>query len=228
MSKRQPWNWDETVLVLEAHLSGAVPTEKDQRVVDLTELLPHSSGSVRALLRNFHFLDREKTSGAPNVSKTTQRVWDEFSNDRPRLRSVATVLRQQAQEMRGSSRSQDPESMNDVTEAPEGKIATRFHMVRERNPGLVKRKKQRELKRTGRLVCEACRFDFAERYGERGKEFIECHHTKPLSDLKRGAETRLNDLALLCSNCHRMIHVRRPWLEVADLKMLIDRRAPSS
>ena len=221
MSTRQQWNWDETVLVLEAHLSGAVPTEKDQRVVDLTELLPHSSGSVCALLRNFHSLDPEKTSGAPHVSKTTQCVWDDFSNDPPRLRSVATVLRQQAQEMGGSSWSQDPELMNDVAEAPEGKIATRFHIVRERNPGLVKRKKQRELKRTGRLVCEACGFDFAERYGERGKEFIECHHTKPLSDLKHKTKTHLNDLALLCSNCHRMVHVRQPWLSMKDLVRLL-------
>ncbi len=228
MSNGQPWNWDEIVLVLEAHLSGAVPTEKDQRVVELTQLLPHSSGSIRALLRNFHSLDPEKTSGAPHGSRTTKQVWDEFSNDRPRLGSVAATLRKEAKEMRGSGGSLDTELIDDVAEAPEGRIATRVHMVRERNQGLVKRKKQRELKKTGRLVCEVCRFDFAERYGERGKEFIECHHTKPLSDLKRETKIPLRDLALLCSNCHRMIHVRRPWLEVADLIKLINSPHPSS
>jgi hypothetical protein len=33
-------------------------------------------------------------------------------------------------------------------------------------------------------TSEVCHFDFAGRYGDRGKGFIECHHTKPLSDIR--------------------------------------------
>ncbi len=59
--------------------------------------------------------------------------------------------------------------------------------------------------------------DFGERYGQRGEGFIECHHTKPLASPGQTV-TRLDDLALLCSNCHRMVHLRRPMLSVEDLR----------
>ena len=71
------------------------------------------------------------------------------------------------------------------------------------------------------LLCEACGFDFEQVYGEHGKGFIECHHTKPVSELKAGEKTKLSDLALVCSNCHRMIHRRRPWLSVSELGELL-------
>ena len=112
-----------------------------------------------------------------------------------------------------------------TAEAPEGKIRTRSHIVRERNRKLVQRKKENVLRKTGRLVCAACEFDFAEKYGERGEGFIECHHTKPLSDLEPGSKTHLKDLVLLCSNCHSMIHAKRPWLEMKDLASLINQNA---
>ncbi|MBN4084034.1 HNH endonuclease [bacterium AH-315-A03] len=33
--------------------------------------------------------------------------------------------------------------------------------------------------------------------------------------------TRLSDLALVCSNCHRMIHRRSPWPTPIELGLLI-------
>jgi len=47
--------------------------------------------------------------------------------------------------------------------------------------------------------------------------------TVALSSLDGEAKTRLDDLALLCSNCHRMVHVRRPWLSMAELKQIVGR-----
>jgi hypothetical protein len=84
-------------------------------------------------------------------------------------------------------------------------------------PRVVRAKKDVVLKATGRLACEACDLDFAERYGELGEGFIECHHTVPLG---RGSErvTSLSDLALLCPNCHRMIHRPARVLTVAELR----------
>lgn len=60
----------------------------------------------------------------------------------------------------------------------------------------------------GRLRCEVpgCGFDFARVYGALGAGFAEVHHLKPLSHLRRGQITTLNDLAIVCANCHRMIH----------------------
>jgi 5-methylcytosine-specific restriction protein A len=39
---------------------------------------------------------------------------------------------------------------------------------------------------------------------------------------KGGQKARsVNDLALLCSNCHRMIHAKPPWPTPAELRDLI-------
>lgn len=77
------------------------------------------------------------------------------------------------------------------------------------------------LKDTGALRCEACGFDFEEAYGEVGKGFAECHHTRPVSELRPDQGTRLADLAILCANCHRMLHRRRPWLSAEGLAALV-------
>ena len=110
---------------------------------------------------------------------------------------------------------------DDEEEGEEGQILTRTHRYRERNTKLVARKKQRVLRDKGKLSCEVCGFDFSAAYGERGDGFIECHHTKPVSKLKDGETTKINDLALVCSNCHRMIHRRKPWLSVEGVKDLL-------
>jgi predicted HNH restriction endonuclease len=39
--------------------------------------------------------------------------------------------------------------------------------------------------------------------------------------LRAGSKTRAADIALVCSNCHRMLHRRRPWLTMSDLKTLL-------
>ena len=92
---------------------------------------------------------------------------------------------------------------------------------RERDRKLVERKKAQVLLAKGHLTCEVCDFDFGERYGDRGRGYIEAHHIRPLHTLKPGTKTKLEDLALLCANCHRMAHAKRPWLGIAELKVLV-------
>lgn len=106
-------------------------------------------------------------------------------------------------------------------EATEGRLLTIQHRRRERDRKIVQQKKAKVLKEKGRLSCEACTFDFAELYRERGDGFIECHHEVPLHAMEPGAKTKLNDLRLLCANCHRMIHVKRPWLRTDELRNII-------
>jgi len=58
------------------------------------------------------------------------------------------------------------------------------------------------------LSCNVCGFNFEETYGERGKDYIEVHHVKPISSFE-GNEQDIDpniDLITLCSNCHRMVH----------------------
>ena len=79
------------------------------------------------------------------------------------------------------------------------------------------------LKHTGRLACEICGFTFGAAYGPRGVDFIECHHVTPLSEIEIGRKTRFDDLALVCANCHRIIHAKRPWLTIEQLREIVAR-----
>lgn len=95
----------------------------------------------------------------------------------------------------------------------------------ERDGVLPKIKKLRVLEETGSLKCEVCNFDFYETYGKHGENYIECHHLKPVSKMKDGDETKLSDLSLICSNCHRMIHRDKDhWLTLDELRNLIDKK----
>lgn len=100
----------------------------------------------------------------------------------------------------------------------EGKKVFVAHLRRERNRKIVEAKKHRVLIRTGRLDCEVCGFNFENVYGEIGRDFCETHHIKPLSEAEKETATRLKDLAIICSNCHRMIHKTRPIQSVKKFR----------
>ena len=105
-------------------------------------------------------------------------------------------------------------------EFPEGKISERKHKFRERNSKVVQLAKQKFKEENGRLFCQVCEFDFEKEYGEIGIDFIEAHHTIPVSEMKAGHKTKIEDIAMLCPNCHRMAHKKRPWLKMTELKKL--------
>lgn len=106
------------------------------------------------------------------------------------------------------------EADNDV-EVSEGVGKEVLHKIRERNRAIIKQKKASV---RGNLRCEVCGFLFTEKYGKLGENFIEVHHVKPISEMKEGEKTRLEDLILICSNCHSMIHSRRKCLTIDELK----------
>jgi len=91
------------------------------------------------------------------------------------------------------------------------------HFRRERNAAIVKSKKTTVLKATGKLCCEVCGFDFKKVYGDLGDGFCEVHHIRPLSKSDGEVKTELKDLAIICSNCHRIIHRTYPMLTIEKL-----------
>ena len=108
-------------------------------------------------------------------------------------------------------------------EVSEGRISTGLHRKRGRNKKIVKLKKEKVLDTKGSLFCECCDFDFENKYGKRGKGFIECHHNTPISEIDVETKTKLDDLSLVCSNCHSIIHRKRPWLAVTEVRDIITR-----
>jgi predicted HNH restriction endonuclease len=109
-------------------------------------------------------------------------------------------------------------------EYDEGRERYRWHKVRERSGAVVAEAKRIRLETDPLLRCDACGFSFIERYGELGAEFIEAHHTTPLGELELGTRTKTTDLALVCANCHRMLHSPERVLSIDELKAIVDKR----
>ncbi len=102
----------------------------------------------------------------------------------------------------------------------EGREKYELHRTHERNYGIVKLAKERfkELN-GGKLFCEVCGFSFKEIYGE---EYIEVHHTVPVAELGEYGVTKIEDLCMVCSNCHKVMHLTG-LLTVEELKKKIER-----
>ncbi|MCM3342011.1 HNH endonuclease [Paenibacillus sp. MER TA 81-3] len=111
-------------------------------------------------------------------------------------------------------------NIDEGKEYPEGSVSYKVHRKLERNPEVIRDAKALFKKRNGSLFCETCKIDFSVVYGERGQDFIEGHHKKLVSEMKDGEATKVEDIAMLCSNCHRMIH-RKPMISVEELEKII-------
>lgn len=97
------------------------------------------------------------------------------------------------------------------TTAEEGRIHKRLSIHRSREQSLRAAKLEAAIAQSsdGRLHCEVpgCGFDFEAIYGELGAGFAEVHHLRALAEMDGPVETTLADLAVVCANCHRMIHL---------------------
>jgi len=91
------------------------------------------------------------------------------------------------------------------------------HLQRERKRTIVLMKKRR----APSLDCEVCGFSFRGVYGTAAMDYCEVHHLVPLSDAASVAQTRIEDLAIVCANCHRVIHLRNPPYEMEDVRRMI-------
>jgi 5-methylcytosine-specific restriction protein A len=157
-------------------------------------------------------------TGLRGGGKLEEQVWNQFAAKRDDLRRTAQAIRAVVQD---DSERLQPFADQEEQEFIEGAVLYRTHVHRERNLELVRKAKERGRTRNGRVNCEACGFDYEAVYGEVGEGYIECHHTVPVSELSPGGKTRLEDIALLCASCHRMVHRRRPWLRMEQLRSLL-------
>lgn len=117
----------------------------------------------------------------------------------------------------------NPEKPSPRVEFPEGGAVERLHKVRERSSALVEQVK-REARQKGVLSCAVCSFDFETTYGALGSGYIEAHHICPLAELSSAKASRPEDLILVCANCHRMLHRRRPWLGRDEVHRILKKR----
>jgi 5-methylcytosine-specific restriction protein A len=246
LHNRNPdWTRDELILALDLYLnhSRPLPGKSSKEVVELSNLLNRigskihgeagkeatyrNANGVYMKLMNFRRFDPDYTAtgrkGLTAGNKDEEVVWMQFAGDTIKCHDVALAIIKNL-DSEGADLSDHESDEGFFEDAAEGRLLTRLHMRRERNQALVQAKKRMVLKEGKGLACEICGFNFSKAYGDRGDGFIECHHTKPLETLLPGSRTHVRDLALVCSNCHRMIHRRRPWLTIEQLVQLLHDR----
>lgn len=232
-SRRINWRRDEVILALDLYVEyeGSPPGKDSTVVKELSATLnrmesrlgrtrPSSfrnANGVYMKMMNFRRFDPEYAQagrvGLARGSKLDEEVWTEFARRPANLRRAALVIRAELDEP------PLPEEPDEGAE--EGGVITALHRRRERDPKIARQRKQQAMRETGELRCEACSMTFSDRYGERGDGYIEVHHTLPIHLMKPGDKTWLKDLALVCANCHRMIHRRMPWLSMEELRAIV-------
>ncbi|MFJ1950354.1 HNH endonuclease [Streptomyces griseoincarnatus] len=235
-SSRSPdWTRDEIILACDlAMANGWKRLEfNDPRVIELSTLLQtmpiHPEEARTELFRNPNGVARKTADitsrhpdyrGKPtNGNALDVEVMNDFLARPAEMAEVARRIRDGLSTGEFQDLPPEAEEEDDYS-APEGRLLIRRHRSRERDKGLRKRKIDAVLRQGRRLACEACGFNFEATYGPRGAGYIECHHVVPLHEAGE-RRTRLSDLALICANCHRMIHHRAPWPTPDELRNLI-------
>lgn len=228
-----PWKRDEVLLALELYLdaASAIPGPNDPRVEELSQTLqrlPYHGDAARQprfrnpagvafKLQNLRQVDTGK--GLGNVSKTDREVWADFGGRPDEVRRLAAMIRAELSAdalVAGEAAEQEEE------EFVEGRILTRKHLVRERNRKL--RAKLLAKRRPEGLRCDACSRDYGEVPEYLRTSVFEAHHVVPVH-LAGERKTRIEELALLCASCHRLIHRaiarEKRWIEVSEFAAII-------
>ncbi|MEI9912269.1 MAG: HNH endonuclease [Bacteroidota bacterium] len=234
------WHRDEIILALDLYFSsdrGSID-DKNKKIIQLSKVLNElpifpdkpdkerfrNANGVTLKLSNFLAFDPTyKGKGMSGGSKLDEEVFKEFEDQKDKLHAIANEIKKIAEDpaLRSKLYTIEDDEQTKTDSVSEGQILYKLHKVRERDGKITLRKKEQVWGKTGKLACEACVFEFEPYYGTIGKGFIECHHRTPLFNFKVSTKTGLDDLALVCSNCHRMLHRRIDTITVEDLRMMI-------
>lgn len=103
-----------------------------------------------------------------------------------------------------------------TVEAEEGEQRKAERKFRERNRTLIDIKKL-----NSDYICEVCGMIFEKKYGKIGEKYIIAHHLITIGSRKKSVKTTLDDIALVCSNCHDMLHKKKPPYEIDKLKRML-------
>lgn len=233
-SRNPNWTRDELIVTLDFYLRHRpkFPSQGTHEITELSRQLNkigrrifssvgsdfRNTNGVYMKLMNFNAIDPANAGkGLPKGGAADRLIWQEFGS-KPAL--CAQVARTILAAVNDLEKTDDDETDDDDIEAEEGAVVAKMHRRRERNRKIVQKKKSAAMKSGNGLRCEACHIQFRDVYGNRGDSFIECHHIKPVHTMKPGEKTKLSDLILLCSNCHRMVHANRDWFTLEQLQAL--------
>lgn len=242
MPKNPDWSEEEIILVYDLYLSNhrkshAAQHPKLVALSDYLRQLPWHSPETRndrfrnpqgtaTKMQQIRAHDHCRVPRGMSKHQGIEALVHRFRGDPTAVHAWARAIRA-AGDAELALLPEDPHAGPEVTYT-EGKITFSLHRRLERNPQARLAKVTAVHLQTGHLACEVCGFDFERVFGEHGRGFAECHHQCPLGSTPGPRETRLDDLALVCANCHRMLHRRLPdgkLPTVVQLRGMLERRS---
>lgn len=182
----------------------------------LLRIAPNAGRALDALNVYLGVTNPDPTLAVPHPSSTTTKAAPTTETDQSRLGESSNLKGSGTGEAADDIPPEDDESA-----FPEGVAAYKLHRQLERDGEFSRRVKRTRLKTLGKLECEVCHFDFVRTYGLLGLGYIEAHHRIPVHKLGGVTPTNEKDLALVCSNCHRMLHRSNPQFTVEELRSRI-------
>ena len=221
------WTREEVILALELYnsLGGLIPGPSDQRVIALSEELRslpyHREASKVNSFRNpagvaFKLQNIRQVAGGqglPHTAKVDRAVWDNFGNDKAATSAAARIRS-------GLKIAKLDDPPGEEFEFAEGRAVTEAHIRIERNKS-IRKALLKARHSAGNLRCDVCLCNGLRLDASIRESLFEAHHLKPIS-MTGPVITRLIDMALLCANCHRLMHrlmsIRGKWIGVEDLK----------
>lgn len=148
-------------------------------------------------------------------STTIRKAADDINEIQTKIFGLTNAASATAVEEISSS---PPADIEDDIVGVEGRLLVRMHVYKERDRAFAARaKKYYRDKNNGKLTCEACGLDPIALYGIDGERCIEAHHKVPIEELQPDSITRVEEMAMVCASCHRIIHTRKPCLPVKDV-----------
>ncbi len=105
----------------------------------------------------------------------------------------------------------------------EGETRKRAVNIRKRSDKLIKFAIRRYTE-NGIIACRA--FEFDKFYKDIDKSYIEMHHIRPICQYKnvqqeQFLEEALKNIVSLCANCHQVVHLHNPCLDVKKVENAI-------
>lgn len=236
------WEWDEILLAcdLVARNNWKELRPAAREVIELSEFLRGQvSGEMLQTdpeYRNVNGVSRKTTDimtahpdypGAQTKGgRTTAEVVAAYLSDPDQYRQAAVELRQ-AERLGRDVMDAVGAPAEDDADSIEGRVIHRLVRTRERDPKLRARKIKQALSQRGNLACEVCAFDFEQTFGDLGAGYAHIHHVVPLH-ASGEVKTALADLAVVCANCHVMLHRGQQWKTPGQLRQLIQLRSEPS
>lgn len=215
------------------------PTGKDLKILKgrndpyFDQIVRNLTGNERTFVKNSIILRDKKKNSPLYLGNEGKKILSDNENIIDQLKYLFS---------HGFSQEELSKNINDIYEKVEERSKLTFDENIKIEEGLQKEIKSKVFRRSkklrekaiehfttdGHILCRCCSFNFYNFYGHTGKGFIEIHHIKPIfqyksEDLNITLNKALENLAPVCSNCHRMIH--RNWnnpLEIQHLKEIVN------